>query len=184
MVASPPCFDVFAIWRVDSTPGENGSEAWRRLVQRFDPASAHANVNLMSKILKPPKGKVESISFLMEKSDEMVRRPDERIRRQALTDDSKRAIMMGMCPPELQRHLVLNFDRYDTYPKVRSAIQDYVEQMRHGCPLAKRNGWGTCVQHITVLSNARPGLQRSGVPEARHCAAGRCNPGRARWNAQ
>lgn len=37
------------------TPGENGLEARRRLVQRFDPLSAHANLNLMSKILRPPK---------------------------------------------------------------------------------------------------------------------------------
>lgn len=39
--------------------------------------------------------------------------------------------MTGMCLVELERHLVLNSDRYDTYPMVKSAIGDYVEQMRH-----------------------------------------------------
>lgn len=58
----------------------------------------------------------------------MVRRQDERTGRQALTDDTKRAIVMDMCPPEMERHFVLNSDRYDTYPKLKSAIRDYVEQ--------------------------------------------------------
>lgn len=62
----------------------------------------------------------------------MVRRQDERTGRQALTDDAKRAIMMDVCLDELKRHLALNyFDRYDTYPKAKSAIRDYVELMRH-----------------------------------------------------
>lgn len=44
-------------------------------------------------------------------------RQDERTGRRALTDETKRAIMMGMCLAELGRHLVLNSDRHDTYPK-------------------------------------------------------------------
>lgn len=38
---------------VDNTLGKNGLEAWRSLVQRFDPASASAN--------QPPKAKVQHI---------------------------------------------------------------------------------------------------------------------------
>lgn len=71
----------------------------------------------MSKILRPPKGKVDNVSFLIEQWEEMVRKQDGRTGRQALTDDTKRAIMMKLCPPELERHLVLNSDRYDAHPK-------------------------------------------------------------------
>lgn len=39
--------------------------------------------------------------------------------------------MTDMCPTELERHLVLNSDRYDTYPKVKASTRDYIEQMRH-----------------------------------------------------
>lgn len=39
--------------------------------------------------------------------------------------------MMDMFHVQLKRHLVLNSDRYDTYPKVQSAIRDYVERTRH-----------------------------------------------------
>lgn len=50
----------------DNTPGENRLEAWRRSVQRFDSASAQANLNLKSRILQPPSGKVDHILFLVE----------------------------------------------------------------------------------------------------------------------
>lgn len=41
------------------------------------------------------------------------------------------AFMMDMCPIELGRCLVLQSDRCDTRPKVKSAIRDCVEQVRH-----------------------------------------------------
>lgn len=47
---------------VDNMLGPNGLEAWKRLVQRFGLASAHANFRLMSGIPKPLKGNVEKIS--------------------------------------------------------------------------------------------------------------------------
>lgn len=37
--------------------------------------------------------------------------------------------MMGMYPAKLE-NWGLNSDRYDTYPTVKAAIKDYVEQMR------------------------------------------------------
>lgn len=48
-----------------------------------------------------------------------------------LTGETKGTIMMDMCLVGLARHLVLNSDRYDNYSKVKSAIRDYVGQMRH-----------------------------------------------------
>lgn len=85
-----------------------------RLVQRFDPASTQANLNLMSRILKLPKGKVENMSSLFETWEEM----------------------MDMCPTELEEQTILNPDMFDTYPKVKAAIRDYVEQLDEMPPLA------------------------------------------------
>lgn len=62
----------------------------------------------MSRILKQPSGRVDNISFVIVRWEEMVRRQDERMGRQALAGDTKRAIMMDMRPAELERHLVLN----------------------------------------------------------------------------
>lgn len=60
----------------------------------------------------------------------MVRCQDGRTGRQALADDTKRAIKMDMCLEELKRHLELHSDRYYMYPQVKSAVRDCVEQMR------------------------------------------------------
>lgn len=57
----------------------------------------------MRNILKPPKSKLDSMSFLMEMLEERVRRQDERTDRQALTDDTKRAVMMDMYLVELEK---------------------------------------------------------------------------------
>lgn len=85
----------------------------------------------MSKTVTPPKGKVHNITFQVEKWEEMVRRRDERTARNALTDDTSKAILMDMCPAELERHLMRNSDMFDMYPKVGPAIRAYVEQFPH-----------------------------------------------------
>lgn len=57
----------------------------------------------------------------------MVRRQDERLGRQALAEETK---MMHMCRCALERHLVLDSDRCDTYRKANLVIMQYVEQMQ------------------------------------------------------
>lgn len=107
--------------------------------------------NLMNRILKPPTGKVDNIVLLIEKWDEMVRRQDQSTGRQAQTDDTKRVIMMDMCLAEVERHLILNSDRFGTYPELKAATRDYVEQISHNsgpvelgemAPLADKDGEG------------------------------------------
>lgn len=75
---------------IANTPTEIGLEVWRSLIHLFDPASAQADSNLMSMILKPPKENVEHIAFPVGTWEEMVRRQHERTGRQAITDDTKR----------------------------------------------------------------------------------------------
>lgn len=55
---------------VDNTPGETGCKHGWGLVQRLDPASAQANLNLMSNILQPPNGSIANISSLIENGEE------------------------------------------------------------------------------------------------------------------
>lgn len=60
----------------------------------------------------------------------MIRRQDEQTDRLALTDDASKAIMMDTGPFELQRRLVINFDRHHEHPKLKSAVRGFVEQMQ------------------------------------------------------
>lgn len=61
----------------------------------------------------------------------MVRRQSGWSGRRALTHDTIIAILMDMWGLEVKRDLMLNSDRFDTCPKVKSAIRDYVKQLRH-----------------------------------------------------
>lgn len=79
---------------VDSAQGDNWLKVWRRLVQRFHPASAQTNLNLMRSVLKPPRGKIDHISFLMDNWEETARRQDDRAGGQVLTDDTTWANLM------------------------------------------------------------------------------------------
>lgn len=72
--------------------------AWIIFARRFDPALSQASLKPMSRMAKPPKGKLENVSFLIEKSEETVKRQDGRTGRQTLTDDMKRAKMMDVWP--------------------------------------------------------------------------------------
>lgn len=113
----------------DNTLGENGLDAWMGYVQRLGPASAHTNLKQVIRIFKPPKGKVDHISSLIEAWGETARRHDEKNGRQALTDDTQRATMMEMCPSELGRDNTFSSGRFDTYPKVKAATRE--AQLRH-----------------------------------------------------
>lgn len=81
-----------------------------------------AKLNMMDNIL-PHKVKTNNSSFLIEKSEERVRRQDEGTGRQALIDDTKRALMMATCPAELEMHRVINPGRNDTHPKIKPVIR-------------------------------------------------------------
>lgn len=85
----------------------------------------------MNRIAKPPRDNIVNISFLIESWEQMVRRQDQRTWRHASSDDTKRASMTDIFRAALEKHLILNSDRFDSYPKLKAAIREYVEQMRH-----------------------------------------------------
>lgn len=104
-------------------------------VQLHDPASAHANLNLMSNIHKPCRGNLENMPFLIDKREGLVRRQKEGTGHQALTDDTKSANMMDTCPDEIEHHFVPDSDRYDWYSKVKDGhpglCRTDMPQVRH-----------------------------------------------------
>lgn len=100
---------------VDITPGENGLGAWRRLVQRFVPVQAQADLNLVSRVLKPARGNNGNGPLPIEKRGEMARRQGERAGCWGLGDDVGRAIIMVMGPVGLERHRISISCRLDAH---------------------------------------------------------------------
>ena len=115
---------------VDNTPGDNGAEAWRLLAKRFDPATEGNNISLMNQILQPPKGKIDNITYLIEKWEELVQRQEMRTRTTILTESTRRTLLVNMCPDVLADHLMMHGQLYPTYQAAKSFIRDYVERSK------------------------------------------------------
>lgn len=60
-----------------------------------------------------------------------MRRQQERTGRRALTDDTKQALILELCVVALERHLLIDSDRYGTYPKPNSVSRDSAKQTHH-----------------------------------------------------
>lgn len=58
-------------------------------------------------------------------------RQDDGSGRHALSDDTDVHHDGHVCQVDLEKHLVLNSDRHDTYPKIKSAVGDHVEHVCH-----------------------------------------------------
>ena len=44
------------------------------------------------------------------------------------SDETLRAVLLAMVPENLEEHLELNIQRFDTYPKMRSEVISFLEQ--------------------------------------------------------
>lgn len=76
------------------------STAWRRGYDWSTGSSPHRGkpLNVVTNILKAPKGNIDTISFLIAECEEMVRRRGERTDHQALTDDTTKGHHDGHVP--------------------------------------------------------------------------------------
>ena len=113
---------------VENTVEENGAEAWRQLHVRFDHQSAQSNLALMNKILNPDKvRKLADVPYAIAKWEDLVKRQENRTKEAVLLDSTRRAIIVNLCPEPMGDHLRTNMDRYDTYVKLKAAIQEYLD---------------------------------------------------------
>ena len=112
---------------------KSGTEAWRRLVKRYDPTTVNRRRALMTSILSPGTFKLTELSAAIEKWEESVRQFERRKNstgeRKAMDDEIKSGILQQMCPDSLRNHLYLNASRFKSYIDVRTEIISYLEAM-------------------------------------------------------
>ena len=108
-----------------------GFEAWRRLSRRFDPTTGGRKRALLNSILSPNRTKLEELPQAMEKLLDSIRlyerRRDSTGARTTISEDIKISVIERLVPAELERHLVLNRDRYVSFNDILGEIQSYVE---------------------------------------------------------
>ena len=108
-----------------------GFEAWRKLSRRFDPTTGGRKRALLNAILTPNRSKIEDLPQALEKLLDSIRlyerRRDSTGARTEISDDIKISVIERLVPVELEKHLVLNRDRYTTFTDMLNEIQSYVE---------------------------------------------------------
>ena len=111
--------------------GGCGLEAWRRLNKRFDPSTGGRKRALLSAILSPSRSKMDDLPSSLERLLDTMRlyerRKDASGSRTVLPEDIKVNTIERLVPAELERHLVLNRDRFKTFESMITEIQSYVE---------------------------------------------------------
>ncbi|CAL1139547.1 unnamed protein product, partial [Cladocopium goreaui] len=111
--------------------GECGIESWRKLTRRYDPSTGGRKRALLNAILSPARSKMEDLPSNLEKLLDSIRlyerRKDASGNRTMLAEDIKINVIERLVPAELERHLVLNRDRFKTFESMLSEIQSYVE---------------------------------------------------------
>eukprot|EP00971_Amphidinium_carterae_P327631 6459087-Amphidinium_carterae.1 len=109
----------------------NGAEALRRLIKRWDPSSGGKRRVILRQILVPDRAKLVDLPAALERWDDLVRRYEKRraggAASQELDGDIKIAAIESLVPAELEQHLAMNRSRLKDYPAVRAEVDGYVE---------------------------------------------------------
>ena len=110
---------------------ENGPEAWRKLVKRWDPVVAGRNRTLLKTIIAPEPCKLEELTGVWEKWEASIRKYERRKDSSGdtlkISNDLKMAAFEQLLPPDLENHLVLNKKRLCTYDLQKEEIEGILD---------------------------------------------------------
>ena len=113
---------------VENTAAENGAEAWRRLALAYDPITDAANNDAMATIHNPPRATAKTCMATIEGWERMIRLHEERTKTKALTESSRRALLLRIAPKEVAEQVAMHEVLYDTYEKAKNQIRKYCER--------------------------------------------------------
>ena len=103
----------------------NIAEGWRCLTRRFDPATGGRKRKLLRAILSPGRCSLEDLQPALEEWEALIQRYESKMKKE-MDGELKLAGLESLVPEELERHLMLNATRIDTYALARVEIITYV----------------------------------------------------------
>ena len=101
---------------------EPGLEQWRRLAALYDPLAAGRSLNDSRQILSPPKAaKIDDLSRTFQAWEIWEQRHRERTGDQ-LPEDMRLAILLSMCPTDLEKELTTQQHLFPVYAQMKAHI--------------------------------------------------------------
>ena len=86
---------------VRSVPKGNGFEAWRRLVRQFDPQNPEVQGLITYGVMHMAKS-IADVPFILNEFEQALEEYAEATGTEGINEDTKKTIMMQICPPELR----------------------------------------------------------------------------------
>lgn len=107
----------------------NGLETWRKLAHYYDPTSVGRKRVSMRDIIGPRKPEVGQFMKFLEEWEKMVADWESKHNKE-VDEDIKIGVLTASADDELQRHLLLNSDKLNTYPSTRNEIELFYKSKR------------------------------------------------------
>ena len=109
--------------RAQNAQGDNGFEAWRLLVKRYEPAERNRAFGLLNSVLQHRFDSKDILTSLSEWEERT--RSYERSSGEKLPDGVLIATILNGIADPLKTHLQVNSNRFATYAELRVIIEDY-----------------------------------------------------------
>ena len=99
-----------------------GLDAWRRLCGTYEPQNNRTNIRLLRRFLNPPRATMSTLRSGIDRFEADVAEYEARGQPKP-SDEILRAVLLQLVPENLEEHLELNIQRFDTYSKMRRSYQ-------------------------------------------------------------
>ena len=111
---------------------EPGLEQWRRLAALYDPLAAGRSLDDSRQILSPPKVvKIDDLSHTIQAWENLEQRHRERTGDQ-LPKDMQLAILLSMCPTDLEKELTSQQHLFPDYAQIKAHIVTVINSRTRG----------------------------------------------------
>ena len=102
---------------------KNPLEAWRRLQKRYDPTTGGRKRNLLRTIISPGRCSLLELRAGIERWESVVSRYEKKLKNK-MDDEIKLFGLEALVPEELEKHLILNSNRFRTFEDARLENRD------------------------------------------------------------
>ena len=103
-----------------------GLEAWRMIVEYYEPRTRGRQREVFKKINRPTLDRSKSLLNNIESWEQSVRDYEKRFSK-VVDEDLRVSVLLEMAPEAVEQHVYLNSEKYATYESIRGKVASYIE---------------------------------------------------------
>ena len=127
-----------AATRIRQAGAGNGLEAWKLLMQYYEPKSRGRQREVFLRISRPKVDKNRSLLNNIESWEQDVRDYEKRFEKK-VDQDLRVSVLLEMAPESIKEHIYINSEKFSTYESIRDKLATYIEskskEEQDSCPM-------------------------------------------------